>query len=97
MYSGCGIPFDGKGEWSFHNGTASNFITFSTGKNSLSHADLVKNNFLLLGEGDTFGINQIFGEPENKTSINFSKANGNGNVYDFIFMIYIKHSQVFND
>ena len=36
--------------------------------------------FLVLGEGDTFGINEISGEPENKTSINFNKANGNGNV-----------------
>ena len=31
--------------------------------------------FLILGEGDTFGINGSFGAPEKKFSINFSKAN----------------------
>ena len=31
--------------------------------------------FLVLGEGDTFGINGSFGAPEKKFSINFSKAN----------------------
>ena len=30
---------------------------------------------LILGEGDTFGINGSFGAPEKKFSINFSKAN----------------------
>ena len=76
MCSGCGIPFDGKGEWNFHNGTASNVITFF----HYLMLILPRIIFLVLGEGDTFGINEIFGEPENKTSINFNKANGNGNV-----------------
>ena len=33
-----------------------------------------KNNFLVLGEGPTYGINGSFGSPEKKFSINFSKA-----------------------
>ena len=33
------------------------------------------NNFLILSEGDTFGINGSFGAKEKKFSINFSKAN----------------------
>ena len=35
----------------------------------------MKNNFLILAEGDTFGINASFGAPEKTFSINFSKAN----------------------
>ena len=50
MHSGYGIAADGKGEWSFGNDFARN----------------VKNNFLILGEGDTFGINGRFDAPENK-------------------------------
>ena len=33
-----------------------------------------KNNFLVLGEGPTYGINGSFGSLEKKFSINFSKA-----------------------
>ena len=40
-----------------------------------SHADNLINNFLILGEGDSFGINGSFDAPEKKLSINFSKAN----------------------
>ena len=40
-----------------------------------SHADNRKNNFLVLGEGSTFGINRRFRSPEKKLSINFSKTN----------------------
>ena len=40
----------------------------------MSHADNHKNNFLVLGEGDTFGINRSFGAPEKMFSINFSIA-----------------------
>ena len=38
MYSGCGIEFDGKGEWSFGNDLARNVIFWAD--NSLSaHTD----------------------------------------------------------
>ena len=35
---------------------------------------IAKNIFLVLGEGDTFGINQSFDAPEKTFNINFSKA-----------------------
>ena len=38
------------------------------------HFDNRRNNFLVQGEGSTFGINGSFGSPEKKFSINFSKA-----------------------
>ena len=33
------------------------------------------NNFLVLDEDPTYGINESFGSPEKRFSINFSKAN----------------------
>ena len=57
MYNGYGIAFDGVGESSFNNGSARNVIIFNVDDNSSSHADNRKNNFLVLGEGPTFGIN----------------------------------------
>ena len=35
---------------------------------------IAKNIFLVLGEGDTFGINQSFDAPEKTFNVNFSKA-----------------------
>ena len=75
MYSGSGKAFDGEGKWSFENDTARNVVTFGFYNSSSSHADNHKNNFLVLGERDTFSINGSFGEPEKKFSINFVKAN----------------------
>ena len=40
-----------------------------------SFACNVKKNFLVLGKGDTFRINESFGAPQGKFSINLSKAN----------------------
>ena len=75
VYSGHEIAFDGKGEWSFDNDYTRNVIILGVDNSSLSPADNPKNNFLILGEGDTFGINRSFGGAEKKFSINFSKAN----------------------
>ena len=74
VYSAYGIAFDGKDEWSFGNGNAKNVIIFGVDVSSSSHADILNNNFLVLGEGDTFGINGSFGAPEKKFSFNFTKA-----------------------
>ena len=75
VYSGYGISFEG-GDWlSFGNSTARNIIIFGEDAISSSHVDNCKNNFLILGLGPTFGINRSFGSPENKFSINFTKAN----------------------
>ena len=74
MYSGYETAFDGKSEWSFDNDYARNVIIFGVDNSLSSHADNLKNNFLILDEGDTFGTNGSFGAPEKKLSISFSKA-----------------------
>ena len=68
VYSGCGIALDGKGEWSFGSGYARNMI-FGVDNSSSSHAVNLKNNFLVLGKGDTFGINGSYGTPEKRVLI----------------------------
>ena len=50
-------------------------VVFGIDNGSSSHADDLKNNFLVLGEGPTSGINEKFGSPKKKISINFIKAN----------------------
>ena len=75
MYSGYGITFDSAGSWNFDNGTARNVIIFGVDNSSSSHADNHKNNFSVLSEDLTFGINGIFGLQEKKFSINFSNTN----------------------
>ena len=75
VYSSFGIAFDWKGDWSFDNDYARNVIIFGVDNSSSSHADNLKNNFLILGDGDTFSINGSFGALEKKFSINSSKAN----------------------
>ena len=49
-------------------------ITFDSAGSS-SHSDNRKNNFFILGEVPTFGINTKFVLPKKKFSINFTKAN----------------------
>ena len=60
--------------WSFDNDIAWNVMIFDVDNTLLFHANNHKDNFLVLGEGPTFGINGSFGSPEKKFSINFSKA-----------------------
>ena len=57
VYSGLEIAFDAKGEWNFGNESAGNVVIFSVDNSSWSNADNWKNDFLVLDEGDTFGIN----------------------------------------
>ena len=73
-YSGQGIAFDGKGEWSFGNYTARNIIIFRVDNSSSSHRDNLKNDFLMLGDGPSFGVDGRFGASEKKIDINFIKA-----------------------
>ena len=75
MYSVYGIVFDGAASLGFDNDTARNFIIFVVDNSSLSHPDNRKDNFLLLGESPTTGINGTFGLREKNFSINFTKAN----------------------
>ena len=71
LYSGYRIAF----EWNFGNDYARNITIFGVDTSLSSHADNLENNFLVPGEGDTFGINGSFGAPEKKKNNNFSKAN----------------------
>ena len=66
LYSGYGIALDGKDEWSLEDDYGSNVVTFGTDTSSWFHIDDHKNRFLLLGQGDTFGINGSFGPPQKK-------------------------------
>ena len=50
-------------------------ISFGVDNSSSSHADNCNNNFLVLSEGPTLGIEGSFGSAEKKFSINFSKTN----------------------
>ena len=61
---GYGIAVDGKGEWSFGNDYAKNVVIFGVDNSSSPHTDNQKTEFLILDEGDTFGINGSFGDPE---------------------------------
>ena len=74
MYSGYGITFGSAGSWSFGNDFARNVVIFGVDNSSSSH-DNRNNNFLILGESPTYGINGSFGSLEKTFSINFSKAN----------------------
>ena len=79
MYSGYRIAFDEKSIWSFGNDYAlclcfRNVIIFGIDNSLSSDTDNHRNNSLVLGEGDTFGINGALSASKRKFSINFSKA-----------------------
>ena len=56
-----GIILDSAGSWNFNNDNARNVIISGVDNTWSSHANNLKNNFLALGEGSTFGINRNFG------------------------------------
>ena len=60
VYSGYGITFDSADLRSFDNDSARNVIIFDDDNSWLYHADNCKNNFVLLSEIPTFGINESF-------------------------------------
>ena len=66
MYSGYGISFNGAGSWSFNNDSAKNVIIFGVDNSSSWNTDNPKENFLILSEGPTYGINGSFGSPQKK-------------------------------
>ena len=61
IYSGYGITFGSAGSWSFEDNFARNVIIFGADNSSSPHSDNRKNNFLILGQGPTYGINENFG------------------------------------
>ena len=77
IYRGYEITFDIAGSWIFDNDFPKNVIIFGVDNKSSFHAENRKNNFLVLGEGPTLGINGSFGSPEKKFCISFSKKTQN--------------------
>ena len=61
VYSDYGITFDGAGSWSFANDFTRSVVIFRVDNSSSPHADHRKHNFLLLGEGPTYGTDGSFG------------------------------------
>ena len=57
VYCGYGVAFNWKVEWSFDSDYTGNVIMFGVDNSSSCHFDNNKNNILILGEGETFGIN----------------------------------------
>ena len=74
MCIGYGITFHGAGLWNFGNEIARNVVIFGVDNSSWFHTDNRKKYFLVLGEGDTIGINGSLSGTEKKFGINFSKA-----------------------
>ena len=64
MYSGYGLAFDGESKASLGNESARNVVICGIDNSSPSHINNRKNDYLVLGERDTFGINESFGAPE---------------------------------
>ena len=63
-HNGGRIAFDGKGPWSFDNDFSRNVVILGVDNSSSSHTDNRKNNFLVLSEGPTDGINDSTGAAE---------------------------------
>ena len=66
IYRGYGITFGSAGSWSFEDNFARNVIIFGADNSSSPHSDNRKNNFLILGQGPTYGINENIGSSEEK-------------------------------
>ena len=71
MYSSYGIVFDWTDQWNLNNECAKNVVIFGADNGLLSHVNDRKNNVLVLGEGQTDGIDEDFRVPEKSFSINF--------------------------
>ena len=72
-YSGYGVGFDRKGEFSFGNGFGRNCITF--GANSSVHANNKTKNILVLGKDFVQGLENTTIYAQKLYSINFTKNN----------------------
>ena len=66
VYIGYGIAFDGNDSWSFGNGFARNVVTFDVDNSSSHHTNNCNNNFLVLDERETSGVNKNLGAPDKK-------------------------------
>ena len=74
-YSGYGIGFDRKGQFSFSNGFGRNCIIFEADISSSAHVDNKKKYILILGQGPTQGLDGTTLTAEKLYSINFTENN----------------------
>ena len=74
-YSGYGIGFDRKGEFSFGNGFRRKCIIFGVDRSSSVHVDNKKKDILILGKGPTQGLYGTKLTAEKLNSINFTENN----------------------
>ena len=74
-YSGYGIGFDRKGEFSSGNGFGRNCIIFGVDMSSSIHVNNKKKYILILGKGPAQGLDGTTLTAEKKYSINFTESN----------------------
>ena len=74
-YSGYGIRFDRKGEFSFGNGYGRNCIILGADMSSFSHANNKKNNIPVLGKDFVQGITGTIIYADKLYSVNFTENN----------------------
>ena len=74
-YSGYGIRFDRKGEFSFGNGFRRNCIIFVEDMSSSVHANNKTKNILVLGKDFVEGLDNVTIYAEKLYSINFTENN----------------------
>ena len=79
----------------FYNDFAKNVIIHGVDNSSSSHSDNNKNNFLVLEEGSTDGINRSFGSPNKKFNINFTKGNKNFVWVCFVMLLIVCGKEIF--
>ena len=74
-YSGYGIGFDTKGEFSFNNGFGRNITIFGANMSSSVYANNRTKSILVLGKDFIQGLHNTTIYAERLYSINFSKSN----------------------
>ena len=74
-YSGYGIGFDRKGEFSFSNGFGRNYIILGANMSSSDHANNKTKNILVLGKDFIQGLDNTTIYAEKNYSINFTENN----------------------
>ena len=74
-YSGYGIGFDRKGEFTFGNAFGRNCIIFGVDMSSSVHVDNKKKDIIILGKGPTPGLDGNTLTAEKLYSINFTENN----------------------
>ena len=74
-YSGYGIGFDRKGEFTFGNAFGRNYIIFGVDMSSSVHVDNKKKDILILGKGPTQGLNGTTLTAEKLYSISCTENN----------------------